>query len=149
MLIIFDIDGVVADPTHRLPHIKQKPKNWQKFNELLPNDPVIPSGKAVYKALASNPANTIVFVTGRSEDERKDTETWLFLHEFTKHDGLFMRRAKDYRPAPDVKREILRKLEELYGQKPDMVFEDSPRVNAMWRSEGIWVFGCNQTQEDF
>jgi hypothetical protein len=148
-LIIFDIDGVVADNNHRLHHIKQKPKNWKAFNEGLPNDTLIESSKTVYDALVRSPYNTIVFVTGRSEDERKDTETWLAQSGFDRHDGLFMRRARDYRPAPEVKREILRKLEELYGKKPDMVFEDSPRVNKMWREEGIWVYDCNQSQEDF
>ena len=149
MLIVFDIDGVVADNTHRLHHIKQKPKNWKRFNELLPDDTLIKPTKTIYDALSASPYNTIVFVTGRSEDERKDTETWLGTNGFYKHDWLFMRRAKDYRPAPEVKREVLRKLENLYGQKPDMVFEDSPRVNAMWREEGIWVYDCNQTEEDF
>lgn len=148
-LIVFDIDGVVADNTHRLHYIKQKPKNWKRFNELLPEDPMLVPGYTAYTALITTPSNTIVFVTGRSEDERRDTEIWLAQHKFDKHDGLFMRRARDYRPAPEVKREVLRKLEELYGQKPDMVFEDSPRVNKMWREEGIWVFDCNQSQEDF
>ena len=147
--IIFDIDGVIADNSHRLHYIYQIPKDWHKFNELLPDDPVLAPGYKVYKALTTDPSNTIVFVTGRSEDERRDTEIWLAQNAFNKHDGLFMRRARDYRPAPVVKREILRKLEELYGQKPDMVFEDSPRVNKMWREEGIWVFDCNQSQEDF
>lgn len=149
MLIVFDIDGVVADNEHRLHHIKQKPKNWKRFNQLLPDDGLIKASKTVYDALSVSPYNTIVFVTGRSEAERRDTETWLAHNGFTKHDGLFMRPARDYRPAPEVKREILRKLETLYGQKPDMVFEDSPRVNEMWREEGIWVFDCNQSQEDF
>ena len=33
MDIIFDIDGTLLDISHRLRHIKQKPKNWKAFRD--------------------------------------------------------------------------------------------------------------------
>jgi hypothetical protein len=60
-----------------------------------------------------------------------------------------MRPADDFRGDDIVKREILATIVSHFGRKPDMVFDDRPRVVRMWRDEGIFVFNVYQGEEDF
>jgi hypothetical protein len=60
-----------------------------------------------------------------------------------------MRKADDFRGDDIVKREILDEIFADWGRKPDMVFDDRPRVVRMWREEGIFVFNVYQGEEDF
>jgi hypothetical protein len=62
---------------------------------------------------------------------------------------LYMRKADDFRGDDIVKREILDEIIADYGKKPDMVFDDRPRVVRMWRDAGIFVFNVYQGEEDF
>jgi hypothetical protein len=60
-----------------------------------------------------------------------------------------MRSKEDFRSDDIVKRELLDDVVADYGKKPDMVFEDRPRVVKMWRDNGIFVFDVKQKDEDF
>jgi hypothetical protein len=60
-----------------------------------------------------------------------------------------MRKADDFRGDDIVKREILDEMTRAWGRKPDMVFDDRPRVVRMWREAGIFVFNVYQSDEDF
>ena len=42
-IVIFDIDGTLADISERIHHIKRKPKNWNAFNEGMAQDKAIRS----------------------------------------------------------------------------------------------------------
>lgn len=60
---IVDIDGVVADVRHRLSHLEQRPKDWDRFFAAAAHDPVHPEGLAVVERLLVD--DEVVFVTGR------------------------------------------------------------------------------------
>src|SRR5659263_561226 len=45
-LAVFDIDGVLADVRHRLPHVQARPKDWDAFFAAIGKDPVLPDGLA-------------------------------------------------------------------------------------------------------
>jgi hypothetical protein len=92
----------------------------------------------------------IVFATGRNERSRDATVAWLTANDFWRPwSHLYMRSKDDYRSDDIVKRELLDDIVADYGKKPDMVFEDRPRVVKMWRDNGIFVFDVKQKDEDF
>lgn len=78
---IFDIDGVLADCSHRLHFIQQEPKDWKRFYENLDKDEVIQPNKNTLRllrnALHGYQTRGILFVTGRSEAYRELTMNWL------------------------------------------------------------------------
>lgn len=148
MLIVFDIDGTLADIEHRLGFVRSKPKNWPAFDAGIPNDKVNLPVARMYWAMA-NMGHTIILASGRSERTRAATEEWLKKHIGNEWQKLYMRPADDYRGDDIIKREILDQIVADFGKKPDAVFDDRPRVVHMWREEGIFVFNVYQGEEDF
>ena len=143
---IFDIDGTLADCTHRLHYIvrepgDERPKDWHGFHSLTALDEPIAPIVAVCKAMIEA-GHYVVFVTGRSEDCRADTERWLADHVIGEQ-RLYMRPSGDHRDDVIVKMELLAELRQD-GYKPIMAFEDRARVVAMWRAAGI---PCAQVSE--
>ncbi len=148
-LICFDIDGTLANIEHRLGYVRSKPKNWRAFDAGIPNDLVNPYVAAAFFALR-DAGHDIVFASGRNERSRAATVAWLDANGFWEVSShLFMRKADDFRSDDIVKREILDDIVADYGKKPDMVFDDRPRVVRMWREAGIFVFNVYQGEEDF
>jgi FMN phosphatase YigB (HAD superfamily) len=148
MLVVFDIDGTLADIEHRLDYVRSKPKNWKAFDAGIPNDKVNQPVAEVFDAMIMG-GHTVILASGRSERTRIATQDWLRKNGFSSYDKLYMRPADDYRGDDIVKREILDEIIADYGKKPDMVFDDRPRVVRMWREEGIFVFNVYQGEEDF
>lgn len=149
MLIVFDIDGTLANIEHRLDFVRSKPKNWPAFDAGIPNDKVNPHVAEVFHSLR-DAGHDIVFASGRNERSRDATVAWLKENGFwlvSSH--LYMRKADDFRGDDIVKKEILDEMTRAWGRKPDMVFDDRPRVVRMWRDNGIFVFNVYQGDEDF
>jgi len=161
MDIIFDIDGTLLDISHRLRHIKQKPKNWKAFldpKEKTFDVPIMPVIRIATALMHSPyPPNRIIFASGRSESERVDTvrslSKWFLLDgwqgiynpedfgegytlENTPTSPFYMRKDKDYRKDTIVKREMYDHMV-ADGYKPEMVFDDRPSVIRMWRELGL------------
>jgi predicted secreted acid phosphatase len=149
LLVIFDIDGTVANLDHRLKYVRSKPSNWPAFNAAMKFDTPIPAVVEVCKRYIADPNVDVVFASGRSDDCRDDTVTWLEKNGMGGYDDIFMRKTKDSRSDDIIKKEILGAIEIVYCKKPDFVFDDRPRVVKMWRNEGIFVFDCNQSGVDF
>lgn len=142
MLIVFDIDGTLADNTHRLRFIRDLPEgakpDWEKYGQYTPFDEPIKPIIAVHNDL-KNLGHTILYVTGRNDKFRRLTADWLRRHTVmsNEQDTLLMRRDHDFRPDFQIKEEILAQIIQRYGQKPDLVFEDRKQVVDMWRRHGI------------
>jgi hypothetical protein len=148
MLVVFDIDGTLANIEHRLDYVRSKPKNWKAFDAGIPNDKVNEPVANIFWSLLDTD-NTIVLASGRNERSRQATEDWLFDNFLFGYEKLYMRKADDFRSDDIVKQEILDQIIADYGRKPDMVFDDRPRVVSMWRRNGIFVFDVYQGEEDF
>ena len=149
MLICFDIDGTLANCQHRVHFVRTNPKNWKAFDAGIPNDTVIEPVAEMFHTLRGA-GHDVIFASGRSENSRTATVEWLTQHGFwdvATH--LYMRKANDFRGDDIVKREILDTIVSHFGRKPDMVFDDRPRVVKMWRDNGIFVFDVYQETEDF
>ena len=149
MLAVFDLDGTLCNIEHRLDYVRSKPKNWRAFDAGIPNDKVNEPVAAIFWALQEQEIHDIVLASGRNERSRQSTEHWLARNLLSGYQKLYMRKADDFRSDDIVKQEILDEIIRDYGRKPDMVFDDRPRVVRMWRDNGIFVFNVYQGEEDF
>jgi hypothetical protein len=147
MLICFDIDGTLADVSHRVHFWRQKPKNWNMFKSEMVNDAPIEQIVTIARTMAFA-GHTVILCSGRSEDTRGWTEEWLLKHD-VKFEKMYMRAEKDFRGDDVVKLELLNQIVVDFGKKPDIVFDDRPRVVKMWRENGVFVADVYQGTEDF
>lgn len=137
-LAFIDIDGVLADVGHRLHHIARRPKDWDGFFADAPDDPLFDEGLAIVRRLEGD--HEVVFLTGRPERCRTDTERWLSRHGLGGH-RLVMRPEGTFRPAADVKRELVARLGK--GRRVGVVVDDDPLVVAALRQAGFPVFAAD------
>ncbi len=138
-IVIVDIDGTLADCSHRQHHVQGEKKDWKAFfagmSEDMPRIDVIETVIGYF-----NEGHEIFIVSGRPDDYRTETSRWLHYRVF--HDKLYkaliMRRAHDSRPDDIVKQEIYDTY--FKGKYPvHMVIDDRPSVIRMWRSNGLPV----------
>ncbi len=106
-LAVLDIDGVLADVRHRLGHVRRRPKDWDAFFAAAPLDAPLSEGLRRATELAGR--GDIVYLTGRPERCRHDTETWLQSNAFPKA-SVLMRPDTDRRPARLFKLDEVRRL---------------------------------------
>lgn len=96
---VIDIDGVVADVRHRLRFVESRPKDWEAFFAAATDDPALAEG--VTRVIELAVEHDVVFVTGRPERCRRQTETWL-TNAGIGGWPVIMRRDGDRRPAAVV-----------------------------------------------
>lgn len=149
MLCVFDIDGTLANIDHRLDYIRSKPKNWNAFNGGISNDSCNEAVAHVFRKLAYSTDTKVLLASGRSETVRNETENWLIDNFLEDYDNLYMRKENDFRADDIIKVEILDQIIYDYGKKPDLWFDDRPRVVKAIRSCGVFVFDVYQGTEDF
>lgn len=130
-----DIDGVIADPSHRLHHLDRRPKDWRGFFAGAARDPVLAEGAAVVTDLAAT-GHTIVYVSGRPESLRQVTSDWLRSHSLPEG-PLHLRRARDFRPAARVKVELYRQISREFPI--GIIVDDDKAVVAALRQAGFSV----------
>ncbi len=157
-IIIFDLDGTLADIRHRRHfvevkdyHDEIKPKGWKPdwdaFHkacvEDVPNEKII----SLYQVLRFNeqfrrssvpaysgiPVDNFEIWSGRDESVRKKTAIWLNKYGVI-YDKLRMRPHGDHCPDVELKK---RWLDEVGKENVLMVFDDRDRLVKMWRDEGI------------
>lgn len=151
---IFDIDGTIADCSHRLHHIQPpaglihfepgetdwKP-DWDTFYSLCVNDKPIDNVCHLLRELQLISTVDVVFITGRSEKWRNHTVEWLSRRGVwpKTRENLFMRADGDYRPDYEIKKEIYeRHIKDKYNILG--VFEDRDQVVQMWRRLGLTCY---------
>ena len=141
---VFDIDGTIADMSHRLHHIVRTdgaPKDWDACFASVADDAPIAHMIDVARALVDS-GHFIIFVSGRPDSCRSTTETWLEKHVVGEQ-SIYMRKSGDHRNDDIVKMELLAELR-ADGWEPRMVFDDRNRVVSAWRRAGI---PCAQVAE--
>ena len=132
---IFDIDGVVANCSHRIPLIQGSEKQWDRFfsTQETAADRLIYEGAELFHALRK--VHSPFFVTGRPERTRKDTAYWL-----SKNLGvdsadyvMLMREDGDHRPAHVVKKDLVK------ARLPDWIFflavDDDYTICRMYKQQ--------------
>lgn len=135
-LAIVDLDGVLADVRHRLHHIEGGRKDWDAFFAGIPDDPPLAEGLAVVARLGAD-GHEIVFLTGRPERTRPQTERWLEQHGLPRA-RLIMRREGDRRPARQTKQSLVRRL--AADRTIAVVVDDDPAVCDALEADGWPVY---------
>ena len=136
-IVIFDIDGTLADVSERIHHVRKKPKNWPAFFQGMAQDKAIHSMVRLCNILYTAGIR-IILCSGRSEEHRAETIKWLEQQGVLYHD-LLLRKDNDRRTDSVVKREMLAQIDK---SKILFVVEDRSRVVEMWRSEGLVCLQC-------
>lgn len=131
---LFDIDGTLADITHRLKHIQKEPKDWDSFFADCPDDRPIPHIIELAQDLM-RAGKFVIFVSGRSDQVRLETLEWLYNNVGASR-TLYMRKAGDHRPDHIVKAELLDQIV-ADDYEPIMAFDDRNQVVEMWRAKGL------------
>ncbi len=131
---VFDVDGVLADVTHRLHHLAERPKDWDGFFAAAHRDPVLEPGRARVRAAAQQHA--VLYLSGRPERLREVTEQWLRNHEFPAG-AVLLRPDRDRRPARLLKRQVLRRVST--AAEVVLVVDDDPEVCQALRAAGFPV----------
>lgn len=136
-VVIFDIDGTLADNSARVCYSKGPDKDWEKYHELAwadnPRKVVINWANACARA-----GIKVVLVSGRPSSLNGDlTHYWLKLHNVM-YSYLFMRGRDDFRDDTIVKQQILDKMLQ-WIKKEQILFavDDRQRIVDMWRRNGI------------
>jgi hypothetical protein len=105
--VLVDVDGVIADASHRQHHLAAGRNDWKAFFDAAGDDPPIAAGRALLDALADDVL--IVLLTARPVRLRDVTLDWLARHGF-RWDLLVMRPKHVSGPAREFKAEAVRAL---------------------------------------
>jgi hypothetical protein len=133
MKIICDIDGTVADNTHREHHIAGVEKDYDKFYDhalIALDKPIEKALKVIPHILDVSETYEFVYLTGRPESTRQATYDWL--NKYDIYAPIYMRANNDRSRAVEYKERFVR----TYGSR--MLFiDDDPRNEAMYWKYGI------------
>ena len=151
MFVIFDLDGTLADDTHRIHYIMGEKRDWTSYFATAHADtPLMPAIEVMI--MLANEGHRVEIWTGRPEWLRKTTVEWLTTHVSPSFDwgGLLhqaipirMRPDDDYRSSSVVKGEWLAE-ERARGLNPDLALDDRRVGVEFWRGHGI---ACWQVQD--
>lgn len=146
--ILCDLDGTVADISHRLKYIQgpAEERDYTSFFSTVSLD--VPKKDVIEKLFikaAKQSVNNILFVSGRSDISRKDTELWITEHLGVTNPIVFMRRHGDHSPDTVLKENFYKGF--LKNLEVVTVFDDRPSVIRMWRSHGLHVTDCGNGVE--
>ena len=144
---IFDIDGVLSNPSHRIEHANNK--DWDKFNSIAYLDKPITGSVHICRSVDFANNHEIIFMTGRPEKFRDLTQKWLIDNIFSgvqrRKLNLIMRPNGDFRRSSEYKLSEYEKLKNSYNIIG--VFEDNEYVVKMWQEQGLTCFAlpsmCN------
>lgn len=130
--IIVDIDGTVALKGTRSPF------DETRVHEDRPNRLVIDTIRALWShGLVHTDGLAVIFMSGRTEACRKETEEWLDEHVKLPYQ-LYMRAAGDGRKDSIVKNELFFLVRDKFNVIG--VYDDRNQVVELWRKLGLQVY---------
>lgn len=138
--VIWDLDGTLSDDRARAHFVevaKGRKRDWRSYFDAIEEDPPIAASIAILGALHKD-GFRIVYLTGRPEYTRPQTERWLRANGLEDYDLLLMRPAGERRPAGEFKKDVLDLLREKYELV--CAFEDRIDVAEHLREAGVPVF---------
>ncbi|AVA21298.1 HAD-like domain-containing protein [Rhizobium sp. NXC24] len=141
-MVVFDLDGTLADISARRIHLEGDRPDWTSFNGEMWSD--VPNHAIVelYKVLWQSDQFNVILTSGRNERHRQFTENWLFWNNIP-FGKIYMRPDGDNRADHALKSEFLADIRRHHG---DVLFavDDRQKVVDMWRSNGIVCLQCDR-----
>ena len=135
-VVIFDVDGTIADVEHRR-HFVNGNNDWDSFRKETVNDTPVQWVCDIAKRHISQ-GDEVAFFSARNESERDITERQSSEWIGDGHKGVFLRPDGDYRCDAEFKSELADRFEDIGGQI-DLVYDDRNKVVDMWRQRGTTV----------
>jgi hypothetical protein len=133
--VLFDIDGVIADNSHRWHYIAdRKHADWMKYYAGLSYDKPIQGVIDLINLLRPN--YQICLVTGRPERLDIETTAWMFKNR-VHFDRLYMRPDKDFSKNAELKKKLLDERIRPNHSEIHGAFDDNPEAVKMYRDNGI------------
>lgn len=143
---IFDVDGTLADSKGiRSPYDYSKVSGDRLISSV--SEVAVSLQMQFYINDESEAVPRVIFVSGRDEYCRAETEQWL-RDNLAFEPELYMREHGDDRHDAQVKYDILRN-DILPSFHVLGAFDDRARVVQMWQSAGIRTMDCGQGVSDF
>ncbi len=133
--MIFDLDGVISDASHRQRYLRGPTKDWKGFFAAAVNDVPIAAGLGLTRAVIDD--HTVAILTARPSYMATGTLDWLAAHEVRYH-LLILRPAHDRRSSASFKRHELGRLRAA-GYEVTAAIDDDERIIDMYRSEGVFA----------
>jgi len=144
--VIFDLDGTLADVSHRRRFKDDGSFDWKYFNDPenikndTPNKPIID----LYNHFRLGEKYKSVVLSGRMKDHFDITVDWFRKHVdaymLISH-TIIMREIGDYREDYIIKKEMLDNLLSK-GHEIAFAIDDRDQIVELWRSLGITCLQC-------
>ena len=137
-LVIFDLDGVISNASHRQHFLRGASKDWRGFFTSARLDPPYDTGLAL--AASVDDDHAVAVLTARPHYVVDVTRAWLAANE-VRHDMLILRPRHGRGsggPSADFKRHELGRLRGA-GYDVVLAIDDDERIIEMFRSEGVFA----------
>ena len=132
--IVVDIDGTIADNSHRTHLVEGKKKDWSKFFDKMGDDkPIRESILLVQKYFREG--LTVLIATGRLKKYEVLTTNWLDKHIGVDEYLLFQRENNDFRSSVDLKKEIILNIQGRFDIK--IIMENDEKIVQMYKAQGL------------
>lgn len=136
-IILCDLDGTLADCSHRLHFIQETPKKWTEFFAECHKDVPIQHVVEFVRMLWSV-GYDIWITSGRSDECKEKTVEWLCKHGIS-YNKLIMRKAGDYTDDGTLKKSWIENRT-IPIEQVAFSLDDRTRVVKAWRSIGVPCF---------
>ncbi len=145
--VIFDLDGVISDASHRQHFLRRRRQDWRGFFMAAVGDAPLRTGLGLFEGAArGRPRWATIICTARPHYLADITKGWLAAHGVRPH-LLILRSPYDRSSAAAFKRRELSRLRR-FGYRIEAAIDDDERVIAMYRSEGVAALYCHSGYYD-
>lgn len=148
-VVIFDVDGTLADHSNRLVYLQQKPKDYKSYYSAEAILDCKPISSVVEWAQGTHFGGYYnIIVSGRPMDIAGNATCQWLENNQVPYNHIFMRNGGDFRDDTLVKQEILDKLLK-WVSKDQILFavDDRPRIVRMWKENGITCYNVGDGHE--
>lgn len=151
-LYIFDLDGTLADISHRRHLVENGNREWDAFYAACVDDKPNVNVIQLFNTLANdidgyeNWANELWVWSGRSSVVRYESNLWLGKYTgFSKGSSITefrMRPDGDFTPDDQLKEKWLNEMSPKDRERLVLVVDDRKKVVDMWRRNGVTCLQC-------
>ena len=127
-LVLLDIDGVVADDSHRVEYAVRK--DWGIYFDQVSHDTPLKQGYDLAWKYAGMSDTEVQYLTGRRIDLYWKTVKWLGKHGFPNPEFITMRGFAHKNILARYKESVIRSALESGRYRSVVLFEDDPAVVA-------------------